>query len=82
MKFWRKRKKNIKQLSGFLKAMLKPVILSLLPLIDGMIETWKLELLEKAEKVDPKKLIGFLSDGIDELREKLKDAIKKGLDKN
>lgn len=80
MGFFRKRKKKLKKLSGFLKAMVRPVVLSLLPIIDGMIDGWKVILLHDIEKVDSKKLVGFLSDRVDALRDNLKKAIEKGLE--
>lgn len=75
---WKRRKrKKGKYISVMLKAMLKPILLTLLPVLNGAIEVWKLQLLEKAKILDPEKLIGFLSDSIDELQGNLTEQIKK-----
>lgn len=73
----RKKKKRGKYLSTMLKAMLKPILITLLPVLNGAIEIWKLQLLEKAKMLDPEKFIASLSDSIDELQGSLTEQIKK-----
>lgn len=77
----KKKKKKMKKIKlGFmLKMMLKPILLGLLPVMIGMIDLWKIQLLDQIPKVSTKDLKGWLSDQIDLLSNSLIKQIKKGL---
>ncbi|MBA7665687.1 hypothetical protein ES703_73761 [subsurface metagenome] len=74
-----KRKQKGLKISYLLQMMLKPVLLGLLPVMIGMIDLWKIQLLDRLPKVSTKDLKDFLSDQIDLLSESIQKQIKKGL---
>lgn len=77
----KKKKKKMKKikLSFILRMMLKPILLGLLPVMIGMIDLWKIQLLDQIPKVSTKDLTGWLSDQIDLLSSSIIKQIKKNL---
>lgn len=75
-----KRKKPSKYVSVLVKAMLRPILLALLPVFNDLFDLWKIELLKKLKLVSPQDLEGFLSDNVDILKRSITDQIKKALE--
>ena len=59
---WKKKKKKKFRFSSMLKAMLRPILFALLPVLKSMIDLWKIQLLDQIPKVSTKDLKDFLSD--------------------
>ena len=78
--FGRKKKKKSKYMfTSMLKTMLKPILFALLPVLEKMIDLWKIQLLDQIPKVSTKDLTGFLSDQIDNLSGNIVKQIKESL---
>ena len=76
-KWWKKKHGT----SAMLRAMLKPILFALLPVLSEMIDLWKIQLLDRIPKVSTKDLKGFLSDQIDDLSGNIVKQIKESLEK-
>jgi len=74
-----KLKKKKKYVSRVLKAMLKPILLALLPVIVATIDLWKIQLLDRIPNVSTKDLKDFLSDDIDKLSSGIISQIKNSM---
>jgi len=75
-KWWNKKHGT----SAVLRAMLKPILFALLPVLEKMLDLWKIQLLDRIPKVSTKDLIGFLSDEIDNLSGSIIKQIKESLE--
>lgn len=74
-KWWKKKHGT----SAILRAMLRPILFALLPVLTKMIDLWKIQLLDQIPKVSTKDLKDFLSDQIDNLSISIIDQIKDSL---
>ena len=79
---WKKKKKKKFRFSFMLKAMLRPILFALLPVLKSMIDLWKIQLLDQIPKVSTKDLKDFLSDQVDNLSLSIIKQIKESLEDN
>ena len=79
---WKKKKKKKFRFSSMLKAMLRPILFALLPVLKSMIDLWKIQLLDQIPKVSTKDLKDFLSDQVDNLSLSIIKQIKESLEDN
>lgn len=75
-KWWKKKQGT----ASVLRAMLRPILFALLPVLKKTIDLWKIQLLDRIPKVSTKDLTGWLSDQIDDLSGSIIDQIKKSLE--
>ena len=75
-KWWKKKQGT----ASVLRAMLKPILFAMLPVLEKTIDPWKIQLLDQIPKVSTKDLKDFLSDQIDNLSLSMIDQIKESLE--
>jgi len=75
-KWWKKKKGT----ASVLKALLRPILFALLPVLKTMIDLWKIQLLDQIPKVSTKDLKGWLSDQIDDLSGSIIEQVEKSLE--
>lgn len=74
-KWWKKKQGT----ASALRAMLRPILFALLPVLKTTIDLWKIQLLDQIPNVSTKDLKGWLSDQIDKLSISIIDQIKDSL---
>lgn len=75
-KWWKKKQGT----ASVLRAMLKPILFAMLPVLKTSIDLWKIQLLDQIPNVSTKDLKNFLSDQIDNLSISIIDQIKESLE--
>lgn len=75
-KWWKKKRGT----SEMLRALLRPILFALLPVLKTMIDLWKIQLLDQIPKVSTKDLKNWLSDQIDSLSTSIIKQVKDSLE--
>ncbi len=74
---WLKKFSKQAKVSEMLRALLKPVLFTLMMVIDTTLSGWKVVMIAKFEIADPKKFISLFSTSVDDLRRCVKTQFKK-----
>lgn len=75
-KWWKKKQGT----ASVLRAMLRPILFALLPVLKTTIDLWKIQLLDQIPKVSTKDLKDWLSDQVDDLSISIIKQIKESLE--
>ncbi len=74
---WLKKFGKQERVSAMLRALLKPVLFTLMMVIDTTLAGWKTVMITKLEIADPSKFIGIFASSVEDLRRCVKSQIKK-----